>query len=65
MAADQEQAIEALKAVKVLVKHGLKLKISKFQIMTDRKDMEGVKEIYGIEIKDSIKYLGITIYCDW
>jgi hypothetical protein len=32
--------------------------------MTDRKDMEGVKEIYGIKLKDKIKYLGANLFCD-
>lgn len=32
--------------------------------MTDRQDMEGVQEIYGIKIQEKIKYLGVTIYCD-
>lgn len=42
----------------------MKLKLTKCQIMTDRKDMEGVKEIYGIELKDKIKYLCVNLFCD-
>jgi hypothetical protein len=26
--------------------------------------MEGVKEIQGIKVSESIKYLGIELYCD-
>ena len=32
--------------------------------MTDRPDMAGCDEISGIKILDSIKYIGVTIYCD-
>ena len=32
--------------------------------MTDIKDMAEVKEIRGIQITDSMTYLGVKIYCD-
>ena len=42
----------------------MKLKLTKCQIMTDLKDIKGVKEIYGIELKDKIKYLVVNLFCD-
>ena len=61
---NQNEAVAALKAFAILEKDGLKLNVSKTQIMTDRKDMQGVKEICCITISDSNKYLGIKIFCD-
>ena len=32
--------------------------------MSDREDMEGVEHISGIKVTESIKYLGIYLFCD-
>ena len=44
--------------------YGLYINCSKTLIMTDIKDMAEVKEIRGIQITDSMTYLGVKIYCD-
>ena len=44
--------------------YNLNLNIKESQIMTDRSDMANCKEISKIAIRESIKYLGMTIYCD-
>ncbi len=44
--------------------YSLNLNIKKTQIMTDRLDMANCKEISGIAIQESTKYLAVNIYYD-
>ena len=32
--------------------------------MSSHKDMENVNEVGGIKVTESIKYLGVDLYCD-
>ena len=44
--------------------YGINLNKNKTLIMTDRQNMADCKEINGKTIRDHIKYLEVTIYCD-
>jgi hypothetical protein len=59
--AELELVLEELDKLKSA---GLELNIKKSQIMSNRKDMVGVTQVKGILVTDSIKYLGIELYCD-
>lgn len=64
IAKDKHEAEETLIAFAEIQEFGFKINLKKTQIMTDRHDMEDVVEICDVKINKSIKYLGITIYCD-
>ena len=64
IAKDKHEAEETLRAFAEIQEFGFKINLKKTQIMTDRHDMQDVVEICDVKITKSIKYLGITIYCD-
>ena len=53
-----------IEAMFSLESHDLKLNPKKCQIISDRKEMDGIQELGGIKVVDCMKYLGLSIYCD-
>ena len=48
----------------MLKNYGLNINFKKTQIMSDREDMTNVEKILDIKVTESIKNIGIHLYCD-
>ena len=64
MAESKSELEEALFEFKKLEKNCIAINVRKSQIMTNRTDMVGITEVAGIEIQESIRYLGMNLFCD-
>ena len=64
IADNQTEAESAINACKMLKNYGLNINFKKTQIMSDREDMKNVEKILDIKVTESIKNIGIHLYCD-